>query len=269
MNDLNAAPGARLAGRVALITGAAQGLGRGIAGRFAQEGARLVLTDVNESAGRAVAADLDAEFHHQDVSSEQQWRGLMQAIETRFGGLHLLVNNAGIEGDPKVPKTPEESPLEDWNRIFAVNAAGVFLGCKHAIGLLAKSGGGAIVNLSSVASLVPTPFLTAYGAAKAAVEHLTRSVALHCARAGYRIRANSVHPGQVRTPMLEVLFERLSAQAHVSQEQFAQNFLAAIPLGCYQEPVDIANAVLFLASEEARYITGQALAVDGGFVLAN
>jgi 3(or 17)beta-hydroxysteroid dehydrogenase len=263
------AVGTRLQGRVALVTGAAQGIGRGVAERFAGEGATLIISDIDTVTGEATARALKAEFHRQNVASEDEWKGLLEAIEQRHGALHVLVNNAGTEGDPAAPKTPEQTPLEDWNRIFAVNAAGVFLGCKHAIPLLARSGGGAIVNMSSVASMVPTPFLTAYGAAKSAVEQLTRSVALHCARAGYRITANSVHPGQVRTQMLEVLFDRLAGQAGISRQQFDQNFLASIPLGCYQEPVDIANAVLFFASSEARYVTGQSMAVDGGFVLAN
>lgn len=261
--------GKRLAGRIALVTGAAQGIGRGIAERLAGEGATLVISDIDATTGEATARALKAEFHRHNVASEEEWQALIRTIEQRHGALHVLVNNAGTEGDPKAPKTPELTPLEDWNRIFAVNAAGVFLGCKHAIPLLACSGGGAIVNVSSVASLVPTPFLTAYGAAKSAVEQLTRSVALHCARAGYRITANSVHPGQVRTQMLEVLFDRLSGQAGISRQQFDENFLASIPLGCFQDPLDIANAVLFFASSEARYVTGQAMAVDGGFVLAN
>lgn len=260
----------RLEGRVALVTGAAQGLGRGVAERFAEEGARLVLTDVNEARGREVAARTGATFHRQDVSSEDGWRELVATIEREQGALHVLVNNAGIEGDPNAPKDPENAPLADWNRIFAVNAAGVFLACKYSIPLLARSGGGSIVNFSSVASLVPTPFITAYGAAKAAVEQYSKSVALHCARAGYRIRCNSVHPGQVRTPMLEELFGRLSQQAGVTKEQFAQGFIQAhIPLGTFQEPVDVANAVLFLACDESRYVTGQSLAIDGGFTLAN
>lgn len=261
--------GGRLAGRIALVTGAAQGIGRGIAERFAGEGATLILSDIDASAGEATARALNAEFHRQDVASEREWQSLIETIERRHGALHVLVNNAGTEGDPQADKTPEHAPLEDWNRIFAVNAAGVFLGCKHAIPLLGRSGGGAIINMSSVGSLVPTPFLTAYGAAKATVEHLTRSVALHCAGAGHRITANSVHPGQVRTQMLEVLFGRLAGQAAITRQQFEQNFLAGIPLGRYQEPVDIANAVLFLASSEARYVTGQAIAVDGGFTLTN
>lgn len=251
------------------MTGAAQGIGLAIAARLEEEGARVICCDIDEKAGRAAADGLGAEFEALDVASEEAWEALIEGIASRHGALHILVNNAGIEGNPAVPKDPEQAPLSDWNAIFRVNAAGVFLACKHSIPLIAKSGGGSIVNLSSVASLVPTPFITAYGAAKAAVEHLSRSVALHCARAGQRIRCNSVHPGQVRTPMLEGLFDRLSAEAGTDKESFALGFLASIPMASFQEPVDIANMVLFLASEEARFVTGQAIAVDGGFTLAN
>ena len=259
----------RVQGRIALVTGAAQGLGLAIAGRLAEEGAILIVTDIKAPEIESVATRLGATAMVQDVASEPGWIALMAEVEARFGGLHILVNNAGIEGDPDAAKDPEHAPVEDWNRIFAVNGTGVFLACKHGIGLMAKSGGGSIVNLSSVASLVPTPFLTAYGATKAAVEHLTRSVALHCAQAGHRIRCNSVHPGQVRTPMLAELFERMGAQMGLSAQAFSDEFVKGIPMGDYQDPVDIGNLVLFLASEEARYITGQAIACDGGFTLAH
>jgi 3(or 17)beta-hydroxysteroid dehydrogenase len=259
----------RLNGRITLVTGGAMGLGEGIARRFVEEGAQVVLTDISEVAGAATARELGAHFISQDVGSEERWSEVVAEVEKRFGALHVLVNNAGTEGNSAAAKDPTGAPLSDWEQIFRVNAAGVFLGCRAAIPLIAASGGGSIVNLSSVASLVPTPFITAYGASKAAVDHLTRSVALHCARAGMSVRCNTVHPGQVRTPMLEGLFARMAAEADVSPEEFSQGFLQAIPLGRYQEPVDIANAVLFLASDEARNVTGQALVVDGGFTLAN
>lgn len=259
----------RLNGRIALVTGGAMGLGREIVRRFVEEGAQVVLTDVLDDAGAAAARELDAHFLPQDVGSEERWGEVVSEVQKRFGGLHILVNNAGTEGSAEAAKDPAGAPLSDWEKIFRVNTAGVFLGCRTVIPVIAVSGGGSIVNLSSVASLVPTPFITAYGASKAAVDHLTRSVALHCARAGMDIRCNTVHPGQVHTPMLEGLFARMAAEAGVSPEAFAQGFLQAIPLGRYQQPVDIANAALFLASDEARNITGQALVVDGGFTLAN
>ena len=256
----------RVEARVALVTGAAQGLGLAIAKRLVDEGARVVVTDINERGG---AAAIGATFFPQDTASEDDWRRVCAAIEVRFGALHIQVNNAGIEGDADAAKEPETAPVADWERIFRVNAAGVFLACKHAIPLIAKSGGGSIVNMSSIAALVPTPFITAYGAAKASVQHLSRSVALHCAAKGQRIRCNSVHPGQVRTPMLESLLERIAAQSNAPKDDIVKAFLARIPLGVFQEEIDVANLVLFLASDEARYITGQAIAVDGGMTLTN
>lgn len=258
----------RVQGSVALVTGAAQGLGLATARRLAAEGAQVVITDCNAAAGSRAAAALGARFVAQDVSDEAGWIALAADIARVEGALHVLVNNAGIEGDPQAPKDPEHAPREDWERIFAVNSTGVFLGCKHMMPLIARSGGGSIINFSSVASLLPTPFLAAYGAAKAAVEHLSRTVALHCAQAGYRIRCNSIHPGQIYTPMLAALFARMGAQAGMSAEEFAAHWAEKqIPLRKLQEPEDIATLVLFLASSESRYITGQAIACDGGLTL--
>ncbi|MEM6852315.1 MAG: SDR family NAD(P)-dependent oxidoreductase, partial [Pseudomonadota bacterium] len=185
----------RLSGKTALVTGAAQGLGEAIAVRFAAEGAQLFVTDLNTDKGQSVAERVGAEFIPHDVGDEAAWRGVLAAVEEKAGALHALVNNAGIEGAKDAPKDPENAPLEDWQAIFAVNATGVFLGCKAAMPLMARSGGGAITNMSSVAALAPTPFITAYGAAKAAVAHLSRSVALYAAHQGYKLRCNSVHPG--------------------------------------------------------------------------
>lgn len=256
-----------MADKVALVSGAAQGLGAAIAKRLAEEGAKVVLTDRDGKAGADMASQLGQTFIQQDVAVEAQWGAVLADVKDKFGRLDVLVNNAGIDGRVDVPKDPEGSDLGDWNRIFEVNCAAVFLACKHAIPLMKASGGGSIVNMSSVAALLPTPFLTAYGAAKAGVQHLTLSVALHCAQNGYAIRCNSVHPGQILTPMLRGFFAATGAMMGKTGEEVAAEFKTTIPLGTFQEPVDIANAVLFLASDEARYITGQCLAVDGGFTL--
>lgn len=248
-----------LKGKTALVTGAAQGLGAAIAGTLEERGAQVFGSDIQD------APDI---LPH-DISSEESWKETIEAIKTKAGSLHILVNNAGIEGSPKAPKDPENAPLEDWDAIFSVNARGTFLGCKHAMGLMAASGGGAITNLASVAALVPTPFITAYGASKAAAAHLTRTVALHAAQNGYAIRANAVYPGQIRTPMLNDLFERWAQDQGISADEVAENFRQTIPLQAFQEPSDVAEAVAFLSSESARYITGQNIAVDGGFTLVN
>jgi 3(or 17)beta-hydroxysteroid dehydrogenase len=164
---------------------------------------------------------------------------------------------------------PEGAELEDWRRINTVNVESVFLGCKYAMPAIAKGGGGAIVNMSSIGALVPTPFIAAYGASKAAVAQFTRSLALHCCEKNYAIRCNSVHPGQVRTPMHDVLIARTAAEHGISAEDAAQAFLTKVPMKTWQEAVDIANAVLFLVSDEARFITGTAVIVDGGMSLTN
>ncbi len=258
----------RLAGKIALVTGAGQGLGAATARRLIEEGARVVITDRNGVTGSEVAAAIGARFVRQDVSDEDGWVALATSIADSEGALHVLVNNAGIEGDPDAPKDPEHAPRADWDRIFAINSTGVFLACKHMITLIAQSGGGSIINLSSVASKLPTPFIAAYGASKASVEHFSRTVALHCAQSGHAIRCNSVHPGQVITPMLEALFARMGRPAALTAEQFGEQWAATrIPLRKLQEPVDIANLILFLASDESRYITGQAIACDGGLTL--
>jgi 3(or 17)beta-hydroxysteroid dehydrogenase len=257
----------RLAGKVALVTGGARGIGSAVAKLLAEQGAQVVASDLNADEGTKAAAAIGARFLQGDVSNEHDWIRLVGIIRSEFGQLHVLVNNAGSEGIPGARKDPEGTAVEDWDGIFAINCRGTFLGCKHGVPLIAASGGGSIVNLSSVAALVPVPFIAAYGAAKAAVQHLSTTVALHCARSGYRIRCNSVHPGQVRTPMLNTLFERWASEQGVPTERVADQVRAGIPLGAFQEPLDIAHLVAFLASEESRYITGQALVVDGGFTL--
>ena len=187
----------------------------------------------------------------------------MGRIEARFGRLNVLVNNAGILGR-KDAFDPEKTQLADWKAIFAVNVEGVFLGCKAAIPAMRRAGGGSIVNISSVAGLVATPYATAYGASKAAVRQLTKSVAQHCAQEKLNIRCNSVHPGNVRTPMLDrSIFEAARARG-VPVETVAAERKAIVPMGDFTLPEDIAAAVSFLVSDEARHITGTKIVVDGG-----
>ena len=256
----------RLANKVALVTGAASGLGRAIATRFVEEGARVMISDINAEAGETVARELGALFIAHDVSDEAAWKTVLDETIQAYGELHILVNNAGME-DSGNAGDPENTTLASWERIMAVNAGGVFLGCKYAIPVIRSSGGGSIINMSSIAALVATPFITAYGASKAAVRQLTMSVALHCAENGYNIRCNSVHPGQIMTPMLQKLFTTTAAKAGISPAVMQAEFLKRIPLGNFGEPDDIANSVLFLASAESKHITGEQLVVDGGMNL--
>ncbi len=251
---------------MALITGGASGLGAAIALRLAREGARVIAADVQAEAGEALASEHGIAFLRHDVTDEQQWRSVLQRVEAQFGALHILVNNAGIEGSFDAV-TPENTRLSEWQAIQRVNVEGVFLGCRAAIPVLRRAGGGAIVNVSSTAALVAAPDFVAYGASKGAVLHLTRSVALYCARDGSRIRCNSVHPGSILTPMLRRIMEQTAARLGVAVEAVIDEAKSAIPQGEFQEPEDVASAVLFLASDEARHITGATLVLDGGTTL--
>lgn len=256
----------RVQDKAALITGGAAGLGEAAAELLSREGAKVVITDIDEDKGEQTAKRLGCVFMKHDVSSEADWQRVIAATIVELGGLNVLVNNAGTAGGSE-PADPEHTTLESWTRITTVNLNGVFLGCKHAIPAMRDSGGGAIINLSSVAALVATPFLTAYGASKAGVMQLTKSVALYCAQNGDKIRCNSVHPGQIATPMLQGLWSRISEEAGISTEEARAAFLAKIPIGEFAEAEDIAAAVLYLASEESKHVTGTQLVVDGGMTL--
>lgn len=258
----------RVHGKRILITGGATGLGAAIARRLAAEGAVVLIADIAEAEGGRLATELGGQFHRLDVSSEEGWRHVIAAIDKDHGGLDGLVNNAGIAAS-RGGEDIERIEMDDFHRIFAVNVDGTVLGCKHAIPLMARSGPGSIVNLSSIAALIPAAFVIAYGASKATIAHLSRSVALHCAQAGYGIRCNSVHPGQVRTAMMEGIIERVGRETNMGTAAAGQLFDAQIPLGRPQEPEDIAHAVLFLMSDESRFVTGTQLVVDGGMTLSN
>jgi 3(or 17)beta-hydroxysteroid dehydrogenase len=216
-----------------------------------------VVADIDLPSAEAIVAEPGPEAMAvaHDVREEGAWQRLVARCEAHFGGLHVLVNNAGIVGP--YGQDPEELGLQQWRTVASVDAEGVFLGCKTAIPAIVRAGGGAIVNISSIAALRPTPALVAYGAAKAAVRQLTQSVALYCARNRLGIRCNSIHPGIVRTPMFEAAFDEAERRRRSAE----------VPLGRLGEPEEIADAVLFLASDESRYITGAKLVVDGGIVM--
>lgn len=253
----------RFARKTALITGGASGLGKAVAQRLASEGARVVITDICAELGRTTAAECGFTFIEQDVCDETRWVQVVQTAWEYHGSLNILVNNAGMLG-PVDPADPENTRLADWKRIFSVNVEGVFLGCRAAIPVIARSGGGAIVNMSSVAGLLATPYATAYGASKAAVYQLTKSIAQHCAQERLNIRCNSVHPGNVRTPLWDRRAEEEAKVRGTTAEAVIEEAKTIIPLGDFTQSEDIAAAVCFLASEEARHITGSQMIVDGG-----
>ena len=259
----------RLVDKVALITGGAAGLGREIVKCFLNEGARVIVTDINAKLGSQLAESTGCEFICQDVTNEEEWEVIIKIIESRYSKLDILINNAGIEGPmSKATSSPETTSLQDWQRVQAVNVDGVFMGCRAAIPAMRRSGGGSIINISSIAALLPTPEHVAYGVSKAAVRHLTTSIAMHCAADRSKIRCNSIHPGTVITPMLERIVTEKSQDQGVSKDEMFEQLKAEIPQGEFQLPEDIAAAAIFLASDESKHITGLKMVVDGGNTLS-
>jgi len=244
----------RLAGKVAIITGAAQGMGEAHARRFVSEGAKVVLTDLNEDGGAALAAELgdDALFVRQDVSSSEDWATVLQQAEARFGPVSVLVNNAGVIGPVRGLLDFSE---EDFLRVCAINQLGVFLGMKTVVPGMVISGGGSIVNISSIAGMLGTKESSnaAYCASKWAVRGMSKLIAAQFGHAG--IRVNSVHPGYILTPMMIAATDENGGGA-----------AAAIPLGRLAQPDEVSSVVLFLASDEASFVSGAEHVVDGAMI---
>jgi NAD(P)-dependent dehydrogenase (short-subunit alcohol dehydrogenase family) len=251
----------RVAGKKALVTGAAQGLGAASAWMLAREGARVLLTDVSVDAVQATAAAINAELGsgtafalRHDVTSDSDWVSAIAYAQETLGGLSVLVNNAGII----VAGSVEDVSPADWRRGMSVNVDSVFLGVRHALPVMRASQPGSVINLSSIAGLIASHNFANYNASKAAVWLLTKSVALHCARHRWDIRCNSIHPAFVRTPMLQSIAD--GRDESVVNEKLARQ----VPLGRLGEPADVAYAVLYLASDESRFMTGAELKLDGG-----
>lgn len=246
----------RVDGKVALVTGAASGIGRACAAMLASQGACVAVTDINFDGARAAAADIGENAHAiaHDVTDEAAWASVLQETVETFGGLHVLVNCAG----KVIIGSVEDTSLEDWRDLHALDLDSVFLGCKLAIPHMAASGGGSIINISSISGIIAGHNVAAYNSAKAAVRHLTKSVALHCARRGYGIRCNSVHPTFIDTPILDDVL------SGIEREEGMQKLARQIPLGIVGEPDDVAHAVVYLASDESRLMTGSEVILDGG-----
>jgi len=255
----------RVAGKAALITGAAGGLGQAMARMLAREGARVALTDINLDGVRALAEEISADhpgaafaFAH-DVADESQWVSVVEAAASAMGGLSILVNNAGIGGSLV---WAEQDTLDNWRRMQAINLESVMLGCKHALPHLRASGAGSIVNISSVAGLAAAPGMGAYNATKAAVWMYTKTVALEAAKAGWNVRCNSVHPVFIRTPILDPFVAMAGGDEGAAHEKLARG----IPLKRIGEPDDVAYCVLYLASDESKFVTGAEFRIDGGML---
>jgi NAD(P)-dependent dehydrogenase (short-subunit alcohol dehydrogenase family) len=255
----------RLRDKVALVTGAARGIGAAAARALAAEGARVMLTDIRDDEGGAVAREIGeaAVYRRLDVREEAEWAAAVDDAVDRWGGLDVLVNNAGVTGfeDAAVPHDPEHASLEDWRAVHRTNLDGVFLGCKHGIRAMRPRGAGSLINVSSRSGIVGIPAAAAYASSKAAVRNHTRSVALYCAQQGLRIRCNSIHPAAILTPMWEpMLGDGPDRQARMDA------LTRDTPLRRFGTAEEVAAAVVYLASDESAYMTGSELHLDGGLL---
>lgn len=261
----------RVQGKIALVTGGASGIGRASALLLANEGATVVVTDVQDDQGADTVAKIsqasgDAVFLHHDVTSEDAWISVVGEIKARFGRLDVLVNNAGIA----VAGPVTEMSLADWRRQQAINLDGVFLGTKHSLPLMRASGGGSIINMSSLAGLKGTAGLSGYCATKGGVRLFTKAVALECAQARDKVRVNSVHPGIIETPIWGAIAGGMpseilnGARAGANMPDLDAITAMVVPMGVKGLPEDIAEGVLYLASDASSYVTGTELVIDGG-----
>ena len=255
----------RVAGKTALITGAAGGLGEAMAWMMVREGARVAVTDIDGSRVDALAAAINAEtpgsafaFAH-DVADEAQWTSVIAASVEALGGLSVLVNNAGV-GGPLV--SVEDDTLENWRRQISINLESVMLGCKHAMPHLRASAPASIVNISSIAGLAAAPGMGAYNATKAAVWMYSKTIALEAAKADWNVRCNSVHPVFIKTAILDPFV----AMAHGDEAKAHERLARGIPLKRIGEPDDVAYCVLYLASDESKFVTGAEFKIDGGML---
>lgn len=255
----------RLSQKIVLVTGAARGIGQAIAELFAAEGATVILSDINDELGQRAAKNIgsNASYISLDVSKESDWKRVTRVIEREHGRVDILVNNAGVTGflETPGPHDPEHLDLDSWHKVHETNLDGVALGCKYGIRLMKKATSASIVNISSRSGIVGIPAAAAYASSKAAVRNHTKSVALYCADKSYPIRCNSIHPGAIFTPMWDAMLGEGEQRTAAIRDT-----AAGVPLGVMGEADDVAYAALYLASDEAKYVTGIELTVDGGIL---
>jgi NAD(P)-dependent dehydrogenase (short-subunit alcohol dehydrogenase family) len=244
----------RLKDKVALITGAAQGLGKEMAKSMMEEGAEVYISDINQDQLDKTVKELSCFGISLDVTKSEDWKNAIDYIKEKSGSLNILVNNAGIGNGGDI----ESTDMETWKLVHNVNLDSVFLGCKYALPLMRDSGNGSIINISSMSGIVASHNTSAYNSSKAAVRHLSKSIALHCAKSTNLVRCNSIHPVFTRTAMVQSMIDA------APERNIEQKLIQQIPIRKLAEPIDIANAAIFLASDESSFITGTELLIDGG-----
>ena len=244
----------RLKDKVALITGAAQGLGKEMAKSMIAEGAEVYISDINQEQLDKTVTELSCSGINLDVTKSEDWKKAVSHIQEESGSLNILVNNAGIGNGGDI----ESTDMDTWKLVHNVNLDSVFLGCKYALPLMRESGNGSIINISSMSGIVASHNTSAYNSSKAAVRHLSKSIALHCAKSTNLVRCNSIHPVFTRTAMVQSMIDA------APERNIEQKLIQQIPIRKLAEPIDIANAAIFLASDESSFITGTELLIDGG-----
>ena len=244
----------RLKDKVALITGAAQGLGKEMAKSMIAEGAEVYISDINQEQLDETVTELSCSGINLDVTKSEDWKKAVSHIQEKSGSLNILVNNAGIGNGGDI----ESTDMDTWKLVHNVNLDSVFLGCKYALPLMRDSGNGSIINISSMSGIVASHNTSAYNSSKAAVRHLSKSIALHCAKSTNLVRCNSIHPVFTRTAMVQSMIDA------APERNIEQKLIQQIPIRKLAEPIDIANAAIFLASDESSFITGTELLIDGG-----
>ncbi len=244
----------RLKDKVALITGAAQGLGKEMAKSMIAEGAKVYISDINQEQLDKTVTELCCSGINLDVTKSEDWKKAVSHIQEKSGSLNILVNNAGIGNGGDI----ESTDMDTWKLVHNVNLDSVFLGCKYALPLMRESGNGSIINISSMSGIVASHNTSAYNSSKAAVRHLSKSIALHCAKSTNLVRCNSIHPVFTRTAMVQSMIDA------APERNIEQKLIQQIPIRKLAEPIDIANAAIFLASDESSFITGTELLIDGG-----
>ena len=246
----------RVKGKIALITGGASGIGKASAILLAEEGAQIIVSDINVNSANETANQIgnSAIAYEHDVTKEESWENVLNKIKDQFGFLNILVNCAGIAMIGNI----EETSLEDWKKIHSVDLDSIFLGCKKALPIMIDNGPGSIINLSSISGIIAGHNLAAYNSAKAGVRHLTKSIALHCAKKNYGIRCNSIHPAFINTKMLDDILPK------GNREESLERLSRQVPIGKVGEVEDVAWAIVYLASEESKFMTGAEIVLDGG-----